>query len=83
VAAGVSLTRDTVRGQVFGVTGRDEVDLVAVDTLEIGEARVGRLAVMAYDVAVPGSDGLLGRDVLGQFSVTIDPVRGEVTLSPR
>jgi hypothetical protein len=31
----------------------------------------------------PNGDGLLGRDFLDQFTVTIDTAAGRVTLSPK
>jgi hypothetical protein len=83
VAAGVSLTRDAISGSIQGVTGTAEVKAVVVDSLEIGDARVGRLRVLAYEMGQSGHDGLLGRDYLDQFQVAIDTSRGVVTLSPK
>lgn len=82
-AAGVSLTRVIAQGQMTGVTGSDRVQYVLLDSLEVGQARVTRLAVAAYDMPQAQTDGLLGRDFLDQFRVHIDSARGEVTLSPR
>jgi hypothetical protein len=48
----------------------------------VGEARVGRMQVASYDVSGAG-DGLLGRDFLDRFNVTIDSTNGVVTLSPK
>jgi Aspartyl protease/Domain of unknown function (DUF4124) len=83
VAAGVSLTRDAISGSIQGVTGTAEVKAVVVDSLEIGDARVGRLRVLAYEMGQSGHDGLLGRDYLDQFQLAIDTSRGVVTLSPK
>lgn len=83
VAAGVSLTRGGVSGQLTGVTGTTEAQGVTVDSLEVGEARVSRLLVVSHDINQPGLDGLLGRDFLEQFTVTIDSARGVVTLAPK
>ncbi len=83
VAAGVSLTRGAISGSIQGVTGIAEVKSVIVDSLTIGDARVGRMRVLAYDMGHSGHDGLLGRDYLDQFQLTIDSSRGVVTLAPK
>jgi Aspartyl protease/Domain of unknown function (DUF4124) len=83
VAAGVSLTRGAISGSIQGVTGTADVKAVVVESLEIGEARVGRLRVLAYEMGQPSHDGLLGRDYLDQFQLAIDTSRGVVTLSPK
>ena len=82
-AAGVQLSRVAARGRMHGVTGSDEVAYVLLDSLEIGQARVERLAVAAYEMGSRETDGLLGRDFLDQFNVSIDSSRGVVTLTPR
>lgn len=82
-AAGVSLSRTVATGRIVGVTGSDRVPYVMIDSLEVGDVRVGRMGVGAYDVAEAMGDGLLGRDVLGRFNVAIDPAQGRVTLSPK
>jgi len=79
---GVS-TRNTPRGEISGVTGKTSVDVVQVESVEVGEARVGRLAVIAHDAELPNADGLLGRDFLDQFRITIDSKAGIVTLAPK
>jgi Aspartyl protease len=66
-----------------GVTGTTDVRRVAIESLAIGEARVARLQVVAHDMDQPGIDGLLGRDFLDQFKVTIDSTIGVVTLAPK
>jgi predicted aspartyl protease len=83
VAAGVSLTRGAISGSLRGVTGATEVNAVVLESLEVGDARVGRLRVLAYEMGLSGHDGLLGRDYLDQFHVAIDSSRGIVTLTPR
>jgi predicted aspartyl protease len=82
-AAGVSLVRGGVKGSIVGVTGPAQAEGVRIDSLEIGEARVGPLLVISYDMNQPGSDGLLGRDFLDRFNVSIDSSRGVVTVSPK
>jgi hypothetical protein len=83
VAAGVSLTRGTRSEQVRGVSGSAETQRVVIDSLAVGPARVARLAVFALDIDQPGFEGLLGRDFLEQFNVSIDSGRGVVTLKPK
>jgi predicted aspartyl protease len=82
VAAGASLSRPVGTTRVTGVTGSDNVNFVVIESLEVGEARVGRMRVASYDVPSAG-DGLLGRDFLDRFSVNIDSTNGIVTLSPK
>lgn len=83
-AAGVRLTGPTATGQIVGATGSDRIDFVAVDSLEVGDARVGRMMVGAFSLpAADVGDGLLGRDFLDQFNVNIDSGKGVLTLSPK
>ena len=82
-AAGVSLTRPVATGRMQGVTGSDRMDFVVVNSVEVGEARVGRMPVASYEMPNARGDGLLGRDFLDQFNVRIDAARGEVTLAPK
>jgi predicted aspartyl protease len=83
-AAGVAITRPVATGSVTGVTGTDRINYVVVDSLEVGEARVGRMPVGSYELAGTGSgDGLLGRDFLDQFKITFDAGKGEVHLGPK
>lgn len=82
VAAGASISRPVATSRVQGVAGSDSVSLVFIDSLEVGEARVGRMRVASYDIPGAG-DGLLGRDFLDRFTVNIDSANGVVTLSPK
>jgi len=82
-AAGISLTRPVATGQITGATGTDRIDYVIVDSLEVGEARVGRMPVGSYSLAGDSGDGLLGRDFLDQFKITMDAAVGEVHLAPK
>jgi predicted aspartyl protease len=83
VAAGVGITRPIATGKVTGVTGTERIDYVMLDSLEVGEARVTRLPVMVYEMAAARGDGLLGRDFLDRFNLSLDANRGEVTLTPK
>ncbi len=64
------------------MTGTSDADAVWVNSLEVGEAKVGPLLVIAHDANLHGADGLLGRDFLGHFNVTIDSKKQVVTLQP-
>lgn len=76
-------TRNALRGEIAGVTGKTGVDVVRVSSVEVGEARVGPLSVIAHDADFKNADGLLGRDFLNHFTVTIDSRGGVVTLAPK
>ncbi|MBM4442497.1 MAG: clan AA aspartic protease [Candidatus Rokubacteria bacterium] len=84
-AAGVSLTRGTRVGKTRGIAKDAEVEVtqVAIDSLEVGSARVGRMLVASYDMDMQDVEGLLGQDFLGQFNVNIDPSAGVVKLTRR
>lgn len=70
------------RGILKGVTGMSYADAVWVQSVEVGEARVGPLLIIAHDAGLKGADGLLGRDFLANFNVTIDSREKIVTLTP-
>jgi aspartyl protease/uncharacterized protein DUF4124 len=77
---------DPSRGRpvtVTGVTGAGDGHVVALESLEVGQARVGPMAIVAYDLIIREGDGLLGRDFLDQFKVTVDTEAQVVLLSPR
>jgi predicted aspartyl protease len=76
--------RDAPKIEIRGVTGRSSGYVVSLESLEVGGARVGPMRVVSHDAGLrPGSDGLLGRDFLNHFRVTIDNARGVVELAPR
>jgi hypothetical protein len=81
-ALGVSY-RDAVRGSIRGVTGEAEVLAVRVDSIDVSGARYGPLLVVSHDTGFKRGDGLLGRDFLDHFRVTIDNASGVVILSPK
>ena len=83
-ALGVSYD-NSQRGTLKGVTGDAEVVAVRVESLEVSGARHGPLLVISHDTGFgPGrGDGLLGRDFLDQFTVTIDNAAGILTLTPK
>ncbi|MBI2219199.1 MAG: aspartyl protease family protein [Candidatus Rokubacteria bacterium] len=67
--------------RIVGVTGVADVREVVVPRLDVAGAQVGPIAVIAHDVPSLRADGLLGRDVLDQFVLTIDAARGRAILS--
>jgi len=80
-ALGVSM-RNAQRSTLHGVTGSADTLTVTLDSLDVGGAQVGPLGVVSHDSG-SGGDGLLGRDFLDRFTVTIDNGAGVVTLTPR
>lgn len=74
-------TPNTFRAQIKGVTGVSPADAVWVDSLEVGSVSVGPLPLIVHDADLKQADGLLGRDFLSSFTVTIDPSANIVTLS--
>ncbi|MGH7326543.1 MAG: aspartyl protease family protein [Candidatus Rokuibacteriota bacterium] len=84
-AAGVSLTRGVRSARTRGIAKDVEVEVqqVVVDSIEVGDARVERLVVSAYDMEMPDVDGLLGQDFLTRFNVSIDPGAGIVKLGAK
>lgn len=75
-------TENGPRGILKGVTGTSYVDAVWVNSVEVDEARVGPLLIIAHDADLKAADGLLGRDFLAHFNVTIDSKERVVTLAP-
>jgi hypothetical protein len=73
---------NALRGVVRGVTGASYAEAVWVNSVEIEEAKVGPLLIIAHDADLKGADGLLGRDFLANFNVTIDSKERIVTLAP-
>jgi hypothetical protein len=82
-ALGISY-RNAVRGSIKGVTGNADVLAVRIESIEVEGARFGPLLVVAHDAGLgSGRDGLLGRDFLDNFIVTIDSANRVVTLTPK
>ncbi len=81
-AAGVSLTAGPGT-QMRGATGTAAVRGAQLASLAVGGAKVGKLMVISHDIEQEGVDGLLGRDFLEQFKVSLDSESGVATLSPK
>ena len=73
---------NALRGVVRGVTGASYAEAVWVNSVEVGEARVGPLLIIVHEADLQGVDGLLCRDFLANFNVTIDSKEKVVTLFP-
>ena len=66
------------------MTGDANVLAVRIESIEVEGARVGPLMVVSHDSGLgAGRDGLLGRDFLDHFIVTIDSADRVVTLTPK
>jgi predicted aspartyl protease len=79
----VGISTENARRMVLrGVTGMSYADAVWVNSVEVEEARVGPFLVVIYDVDLKEADGLLGRDFLANFNLTINSKEGIVTLIP-
>lgn len=82
-ALGVSY-RNAARGSIRGVTGETNVLAVRIESIEVEGVRAGPLMVVSHDAGLgSGTDGLLGRDFLDNFVVTIDSTSRFVTLTPK
>ena len=76
--------RDVPKIEIRGVTGSSSAYIVTLESLQVGGARVGPLQVASHDAQLGrGAQGLLGRDFLSYFRVSIDNARGIVELTPR
>ena len=69
--------------RVLGVAGSAMAGELLVAQMEVAGARVGPLRVIVLDTPADSLDGLLGRDVLDYFTLTIDGTAGRATLVPR
>ncbi len=65
-----------------GVTGEGYGSAVWVNSVEVGGAKVGPLLIVVHGSDLKGAEGLLGRDFLANFNVTIDSKKQLVTLAP-
>ena len=74
---------DGPRAEIKGVTGTTLGSMVEVNSIEVGQAKVGPLRIVAHDADLKKADGLLGRDFLEHFTVTIDSKEQQVTLAPK
>jgi hypothetical protein len=68
---------------IRGVTGDAVAALVSVPRLDVAGTRVGPVAIVVHPLPGQSVDGLLGRDVLDAFTVTVDAASQRATLIPR
>jgi hypothetical protein len=80
--AGLDVTGGTPV-QIRGVTGEAVAPLVLVSRLDVGGTRVGPVAVVVHVLPGQSADGLLGRDVLDAFTLTVDAATQRAILLPR
>ncbi len=66
---------------VKGVTGTSHAPIVWIDSVQVGSAVSGALPIVAHDADLKDADGLLGRDFLSLFTVTIDHSTSVLTLT--
>jgi len=76
-------TADAPRAEIKGVTGTAQGQLVQVASVEVGDARAGPFLIIAHDADLKQAEGLLGRDFLERFTVTIDAKERVVILAPK
>jgi hypothetical protein len=69
--------------QILGVTGSAVGSELVVPQMDVAGARVGPLRVVVHEATAGRADGLLGRDVLDFFTLTIDSTAGRAILKPR
>ena len=74
-------TASAFRAEIKGVTGASPAEMVWVNSVQVGEALVGPLPIVVHDADLKQAEGLLGRDFLSLFTVTIDTKAGVVTLT--
>jgi hypothetical protein len=68
---------------IRGVTGDAVASLVSVPRLDVAGSRIGPIAVVVHALPGQSADGLLGRDVLDAFTLTVDAAAQRATLFPR
>jgi len=80
--AGLS-TSGSTQVHIRGVTGDAVATLVSVPGLDVAGTRLGPVDVVVHALPGQGADGLLGRDVLDAFTLTVDAAAQRATLIPR
>ncbi|MBI3636141.1 MAG: clan AA aspartic protease [Candidatus Rokubacteria bacterium] len=68
---------------IVGVAGSAAAREISVPLMDLGGRQIGPLRIIVHDVASSGLDGLLGRDVLDYFTLTVDTAGGRAILAPR
>jgi aspartyl protease/uncharacterized protein DUF4124 len=78
--AGVTMDRAR-KVRLVGATGPADALEVVIPRLDVAGTQMGPLTIVAHEIPIPGFDGLLGRDVLEGFVLTIDARRGRAMLT--
>src|SRR5262245_11311199 len=76
-------TVNAPRAVIKGVTGSGQAEVIQVSSLQVGDAKVGPLRIVAHDADLKQAEGLLGRDFLEHFTVTIDARAQMLILAPK
>ena len=76
-------TANAPTAEIKGATGTARGALVQVASVEVGDAKVGPLLILVHDADLKQAEGLLGRDFLERFTITIDANERVVTLAPK
>ena len=76
-------TAGSTQVHIRGVTGDAVASLVSVPRLDVAGSRIGPIAVVVHALPGQSADGLLGRDVLDAFTLTVDAAAQRATLVPR
>ncbi|PYM05696.1 MAG: hypothetical protein DMD82_10415 [Candidatus Rokuibacteriota bacterium] len=80
----LGISTDNARpARIKGVGGTVDAYGIWVDAIQVGDAKAGPFLVIAHDASINDADGILARDFLDNFKVTIDAGQGVVTLEPR
>ena len=81
--AGASAGATGTAGRIQSATGTADVLAYNIASLQVGNAKVGKMLVVSHQINLAGADGLLGRDFLDHFKVTLDHAASRVILGPR
>lgn len=81
--AGIDVTRTREVGVIMGVTGNAVAREVTVERLDVAGRQLGPLGLIVHDIPATDVDGLLGRDVLDHFTLTVEPGARRAVLTPR
>ena len=90
--AGIEIAPGGMQSRARMASGQEvQVSVIRLKSIRIGLARIDNIGVALYELGIMDKaaqpplvvDGLLGADVLGQFTTTIDPEAGRLTLQLR
>jgi predicted aspartyl protease len=71
-------------GLISGIGGTINAQIARVDSIKVGDAEVGGMAVSIHDLPrFPRFEGLLGMDFLGRFHVSVDSSKQVLVLTPK